>query len=66
MVGLGIIGCGTWGHMHGRVYTTSPGVRLVAVSDQDASRAQTMRTRPAARIATFCAVGTLARRVNTS
>lgn len=38
-VGFGLIGCGTWGRMHARVFTTSAGVRLVAVCDQDAGRA---------------------------
>jgi len=38
-LGFGLIGCGTWGHMHARVYTTSPSARLVAVCDQDPGRA---------------------------
>ena len=38
-VGFGLIGCGTWGHMHARVYTASPSARLVAVCDQDPGRA---------------------------
>lgn len=40
-VGFGLIGCGIWGHMHARVYTSSPLARLVAVCDQDAGRAAT-------------------------
>ena len=38
-LGFGLIGCGTWGHMHARVYTASPSARLVAVCDQDPERA---------------------------
>ena len=38
-VGLGLIGCGTWGHMHARVFAASPPARLVAVCDQDQGRA---------------------------
>lgn len=36
---FGLIGCGTWGHMHARALAASPAARLVAVCDQDAGRA---------------------------
>jgi len=38
-VSFGLIGCGTWGHMHARAYAASPSACLVAVCDQDAARA---------------------------
>jgi predicted dehydrogenase len=41
-VGFGLIGCGTWGRMHARAYAASPAIHLVAVCDQDASRAATL------------------------
>ena len=39
-VGFGVIGVGTWGEMHARVYSSYPGARLVAVSDVDGERAR--------------------------
>ena len=39
-VGLGIVGCGTWGVKHARVYRSCPNARLVAVCDLDADRAR--------------------------
>ncbi len=38
-VGFGLIGCGIFGRIHARAYTASTNARLVAVCDQDASRA---------------------------
>lgn len=35
---LGVIGVGTWGEMHARIYASYPGARLVAVSDLDEAR----------------------------
>ena len=37
---FGVIGLGTWGSLHARVYATTPGVRLAAVADLDADRAR--------------------------
>src|SRR5207244_2267206 len=38
--GFGVIGVGTWGEMHARVYAGTPGIRLAAICDQDAERAR--------------------------
>jgi predicted dehydrogenase len=38
-IGLGLIGCGTWGSVHARTYRASPFVRLLYVCDQDERRA---------------------------
>jgi predicted dehydrogenase len=38
-VGFGLIGCGIFGRVHARAYTASTNARLVAVCDQDATRA---------------------------
>ena len=37
--GFGLIGCGTWGAIHARVYAVSPQVRFVTVCDREASKA---------------------------
>jgi UDP-N-acetylglucosamine 3-dehydrogenase len=37
---VAVIGCGVWGGNHARVYNTLPGVKLVAISDIEARRAQ--------------------------
>ena len=37
---VAVIGCGVWGGNHARVYSTLPGVKLAAISDIDARRAQ--------------------------
>lgn len=39
-IGFGVIGVGTWGAMHARVYANIPGARLAAVCDADEVRAQ--------------------------
>lgn len=39
MTGFGVIGAGTWGSLHARVYADLPGARLVAVCDADQDRA---------------------------
>jgi predicted dehydrogenase len=39
-IGFGVIGVGTWGELHARVYSTTPGVRLAAVCDTRVERAQ--------------------------
>jgi predicted dehydrogenase len=39
-VGFGVIGVGTWGELHARVYATTPGARLAAVCDSNGDRAQ--------------------------
>ncbi|HVF10880.1 MAG TPA: Gfo/Idh/MocA family oxidoreductase [Abditibacteriaceae bacterium] len=36
--GFGVIGVGTWGELHARVYASTPGARLAAVCDADAER----------------------------
>jgi len=41
-VGFGVIGVGTWGELHARVYHTTPGARLAAVCDTDLRRAQSV------------------------
>lgn len=38
--GFGVIGAGTWGELHARVYSTTPGARLAAVCDADEGRAR--------------------------
>jgi predicted dehydrogenase len=38
--GFGVIGVGTWGGLHARVYAGTPGARLAAVCDVNAERAQ--------------------------
>ncbi len=37
--GFGLIGCGTWGTVHARVYAASPWTRFVVACDQDGERA---------------------------
>jgi predicted dehydrogenase len=43
-IGLGVIGVGTWGALHARVYATLPGARLAAVCDTNFARAQEIAT----------------------
>ncbi len=38
--GFGVIGVGTWGELHARVYAHTPGARLAAVCDADSIRAR--------------------------
>ncbi len=38
--GFGVIGVGTWGELHARVYASTPGARLAAVCDSDLERAK--------------------------
>ncbi|NLT42176.1 MAG: Gfo/Idh/MocA family oxidoreductase [Anaerolineae bacterium] len=47
-VGLGVIGVGTWGEMHARIYGSFPGARLVAVSDLDEVRGRAVADREGA------------------
>ncbi|NPV06500.1 MAG: Gfo/Idh/MocA family oxidoreductase [Anaerolineae bacterium] len=47
-IGFGVIGVGTWGEMHARVYSAFPGVRLVAVSDLDEARGREVADRDGA------------------
>jgi predicted dehydrogenase len=42
--GFGVIGVGTWGEMHARVYSSTPGARLAAVCDANAQRAREVAT----------------------
>jgi predicted dehydrogenase len=44
MTGFGVIGAGTWGSLHARVYADLPDARLVAVCDTDAGRAAAVAT----------------------
>jgi predicted dehydrogenase len=39
-VGFGVIGVGTWGQLHARVYSDFPGVRLAAICDLNLDRAR--------------------------
>ncbi len=39
-VGFGVIGAGTWGQLHAKVYATTPGARLAAICDADIERAR--------------------------
>jgi predicted dehydrogenase len=39
-VGVGLIGCGTWGKVHARTYAASDSVNFVAACDMDARRAE--------------------------
>jgi predicted dehydrogenase len=39
-VGFGVIGVGTWGELHARVYASTHGARLAAVCDANADRAR--------------------------
>lgn len=39
-IGLGVIGTGTWGEMHARVYADIPGAELAAVCDANIERAK--------------------------
>lgn len=52
MTGFGVIGAGTWGALHARVYATEPGVRLAAVCDADPERAARAAAGTGARIYT--------------
>jgi predicted dehydrogenase len=38
--GFGVIGVGTWGELHAKVYATTPGARLAAICDADGERAR--------------------------
>lgn len=40
MRGFGVIGVGTWGELHARVYANTPGAYLAAVCDRDGARAK--------------------------
>ncbi len=40
MKGFGVIGVGTWGELHARVYSNTPGACLAAVCDRDSQRAR--------------------------
>ncbi|MCW4011794.1 MAG: Gfo/Idh/MocA family oxidoreductase [Candidatus Bathyarchaeota archaeon] len=42
---VAVIGCGTWGYHHARVYSEIPGVRLEAVADLDPRRVQNVTER---------------------
>lgn len=46
---VAVIGCGSWGVHHARVYNELPGVRLAAVADSDVKRAQSCSKRNSAR-----------------
>lgn len=48
-VGMGLVGAGGWGAMHARTYATTPGAKLVAVADEDFSRARSLAERHGAR-----------------
>ena len=39
-IGLGVIGAGTWGEAHARIFSSHPGARLVAVCDVAAEKAR--------------------------
>lgn len=39
-VGVGLIGCGTWGKVHARTYAANDSVDFIAVCDADARRAE--------------------------
>jgi predicted dehydrogenase len=39
-VGFGVIGAGTWGELHARVYASTPGAHLAAICDANEHRAQ--------------------------
>ena len=39
-VGFGVIGVGTWGELHAKVYASTPGARLAAVCDANGERAR--------------------------
>ncbi|HVP17868.1 MAG TPA: Gfo/Idh/MocA family oxidoreductase, partial [Spirochaetia bacterium] len=39
-IGVGVIGAGTWGDAHARIFSSHPGTRLVAVCDVVAERAR--------------------------
>lgn len=41
-IGIGVIGAGIWGESHARVFSTHPDVRLVAVCDVMADKAQAL------------------------
>ena len=43
-MGFGVIGIGTWGRLHARVYASTPGVRLAALCDTDPERMRQSRT----------------------
>jgi len=44
ITGFGVIGAGTWGELHARIYATTPGVRLVALCDLDSERLAAVNT----------------------
>ena len=52
MTGFGVIGAGTWGSLHARVYADLPGARLAAVCDADGDRAATAAAPTCARVYT--------------
>jgi predicted dehydrogenase len=39
-VGVGVIGTGTWGSLHARIYQSLPGVKLIGIADKDQDRAE--------------------------
>lgn len=39
---FGVIGAGTWGELHCKVYSSTPGVTLAGIADLDADRAQSV------------------------
>lgn len=39
-IGFGVVGVGTWGELHARVYASTPGARLAAVCDTNEERAR--------------------------
>lgn len=39
-IGLGVIGAGTWGEAHARIFSTHPDARLVAVCDVAVEKAR--------------------------
>ena len=48
-VGMGVIGVGTWGELHAKVYANTPGVHLQAVCDANIERAAEVGERCSAR-----------------
>jgi len=52
MTGFGVIGAGTWGLLHARVYAATPGTFLAAICDLDAERAASAASIAGARVYT--------------
>lgn len=54
-IGFGVVGAGTWGEIHARVYSTSPLSELIAICDLDEDRGKRLANRYGATYYRTCA-----------